>query len=69
MLMIEATDVALPVSLIREEERGGLIITAYIQIGDNFLYREHLELAIMVKSYIMYKKSFMMQNSIFIIAC
>ena len=51
--MIEATHVALPVSLIPEEERERLIITTYIQIGNNFLYKEHLELAVMVKSQIL----------------
>ena len=47
-LTIGPANVALPASLINENERGELTITTYVQIGSNFLTKESLDFAIMV---------------------
>ena len=47
-LTIGPANVALPASLINENERGELTITTYVQIGSSFLSKESLDFAIMV---------------------
>lgn len=45
-LRIDPMNVAIPVSLIGEDERGQLRFTLYIQLSDGFLSKEHLHSAI-----------------------
>ncbi len=48
-LKVDSTNIALPSSLIFENEEGQLVFTLYIQFGDGFLSIEQLEPALMVR--------------------
>ncbi len=47
-LKIDATNVALPSSLIFEDDEGQLVFTFYVQVGDGFLSKEQLQPALLV---------------------
>ena len=49
-LRVDPMNIAIPVSLIGENERGHLRFTLYVQLSDGFLSREQLELAIQVNN-------------------
>ena len=49
-LRVDPMNIAIPVSLIGENERGQLKFTLYVQLPDGFLSREQLELAIQVSN-------------------
>ena len=47
-LKVDPTNIAIPTSLIIEDEEGQLQFTTYIQLTDGFLSKKQLELALLV---------------------
>ena len=47
-LKINPTNVAIPTSLIDENDQGQLVFTFYVQLSDSFLSRRDLQLAVKV---------------------
>lgn len=46
--MVEPANIAIPTSLILEDNEGQLVFTLYVQLAEGFLSKEQLEPALMV---------------------
>ena len=51
MLTIGPENIALPLSLIGQNDEGDLLFTTFVQINESFLLKEQLNSAIMVNGY------------------
>ena len=47
-VVVEPVNIAIPVSLIGQNDDGELMFTFYVQLSDSFLSKENIELAVQV---------------------
>ena len=46
-LKVDPTNIAIPSSLVRDDDEGQLLFTLYVQLAEGFLSKEQLEPALM----------------------